>query len=451
VRGLVADALRAAAEHDVDLALDLLLGAGFRTWWHDPGAPVREEVLTAAESLDVAPDDPRLVAVLAVAGPVSRGATVVERLARHASGPLDGRAAHPLGLAAHCVGASELAVALLSAAAAPLRAQGRLGLLAQVLVMHAWSAVQLGEWTGIGSVADEAARLSRETAQPLWHAGARAAQAALAGVGGDTEAARRIAVEAERAALPSRSSNLLTCIQVARGLTALSAGQHEAAFHHLLRVFDPDDGAHHYAERHGALGYLVEAAVHCGQHERARALVAELEPVARLTPASLLQTGLLYARPVLAPDTEAERLFTAALATDLGHRPFLRARLQLAFGVWLRRARRITESRAPLRAARDTFDALGATPWGERARRELRASGEVSGHRPPAPRDALTPQELQIARLAAAGASNREIGAQLFVSPRTVAAHLYRAFPKLGITSRAQLSAALSATRAAPD
>src|SRR5690348_7850242 len=98
--------------------------------------------------------------------------------------------------------------------------------------MHAWSAVQLGEWTGIGPVVDEAERLCRETAQPLWHAGAAAARAALAGVGGDTQEAWRIAVGAERAALPSRSSNLLTVTQVARGLTALSAGQYEAAYHH---------------------------------------------------------------------------------------------------------------------------------------------------------------------------------------------------------------------------
>jgi DNA-binding NarL/FixJ family response regulator len=102
---------------------------------------------------------------------------------------------------------------------------------------------------------------------------------------------------------------------------------------------------------------------------------------------------------------------------------------------------RAADSRAPLRAARDTFDALGAAPWAQRARDELRASGERS--RQPAPRalDLLAPQELQIARLAAEGLSNREIGQQLYLSHRTISNHLYRIFPKLGITSRVELAA----------
>jgi DNA-binding NarL/FixJ family response regulator len=97
----------------------------------------------------------------------------------------------------------------------------------------------------------------------------------------------------------------------------------------------------------------------------------------------------------------------------------------------------------PLRAARETFDALGAVPWGERARQELRASGVTSRRRVPETRDQLTPQELQIAGMAAGGLSNREIGQQLYISHRTVGYHLSRVFPKLGITSRTQLHAAV--------
>jgi DNA-binding NarL/FixJ family response regulator len=96
-----------------------------------------------------------------------------------------------------------------------------------------------------------------------------------------------------------------------------------------------------------------------------------------------------------------------------------------------------------LRTARDTFDALGCAPWGEQARRELRASGERSRRRVPEARDQLTAQELQIAQLAAEGLSNREIGQRLYLSHRTISTHLYRVFPKLGITSRAELSGAL--------
>jgi DNA-binding NarL/FixJ family response regulator len=93
----------------------------------------------------------------------------------------------------------------------------------------------------------------------------------------------------------------------------------------------------------------------------------------------------------------------------------------------------------PLRAAREAFDALGAAGWGERARQELRASGETSRRRTPDAWDELTPQELQIAQLAAAGLTNREIGERLYLSHRTIGSHLYRIFPKLGVTSRSEL------------
>jgi DNA-binding NarL/FixJ family response regulator len=125
----------------------------------------------------------------------------------------------------------------------------------------------------------------------------------------------------------------------------------------------------------------------------------------------------------------------------------VRARLELGYGSWLRRQRRPGEARAPLRSALVTLERIGADTWAERARSELRAAGDrISGadESPPGRRqEALTGQQLQIARLVADGLSNREIGERLFMSHRTVGAHLRHVFTKLGITSRTQLAALL--------
>jgi DNA-binding NarL/FixJ family response regulator len=111
--------------------------------------------------------------------------------------------------------------------------------------------------------------------------------------------------------------------------------------------------------------------------------------------------------------------------------------------LWLRRRRRVAESREPLRAAQTTFDLIGATTWADKARAELRAAGERPAAEGPAASDMLSAQELEIAWLAVQGICQPEIGQRLFLSPRTVGSHLYRIFPKLNITSRVQLASRL--------
>ena len=142
---------------------------------------------------------------------------------------------------------------------------------------------------------------------------------------------------------------------------------------------------------------------------------------------------------MVASDDAAEALYQRALGGDLANWPCYRGRLLLWYGRWLRRQRRPADSRRPLRTALDSFQALAFPELAETARQELRASGEKPHHGSPAAWAQLTPQELQIAQLAAAGETNRKIGEQLFLSPRTVQSHLYRVFPKLGITARNQL------------
>jgi DNA-binding NarL/FixJ family response regulator len=113
----------------------------------------------------------------------------------------------------------------------------------------------------------------------------------------------------------------------------------------------------------------------------------------------------------------------------------------LVYGEWLRRRRRRTEARAHLEAAATVFDRIGAALWAERARGELAAVGGARGEkRGSGPLTLLTPQELQVVQLAAAGYTNKEIAAQLYLSPRTVGHHLYKAYPKLGVTARSELA-----------
>jgi DNA-binding CsgD family transcriptional regulator len=188
---------------------------------------------------------------------------------------------------------------------------------------------------------------------------------------------------------------------------------------------------------------LAEAAVGSDNQANVKAVMPELEDMVARTPAPLLHVGMRHARALLADDADADPLYQEALDADLSRWPTARARLLLAHGIWLRRQRRVREARVALRTARDLFDTLGLLAWGERARQELRASGEASSRRTPSTSDRLSAQELQIARLAAAGLSNREIGQQLYLSHRTISTHLYRIFPKLGISSRGQLRDAL--------
>jgi DNA-binding NarL/FixJ family response regulator len=114
----------------------------------------------------------------------------------------------------------------------------------------------------------------------------------------------------------------------------------------------------------------------------------------------------------------------------------------------LRRAGKPREAREPLHAALATFDELAAEPWGERARKELRATGETVRRRDPGAGESLTPQELQIALAVARGKTNREAGAELFLSPKTIEAHLSRVYRKLGISSRTQLVRLLTESQA---
>jgi DNA-binding CsgD family transcriptional regulator len=440
-RELAAHADEAAIDGETDLALNLLWGAALRCFWAEPGEAVRRDVVAVADRMPVPATDPRVLAILAYASPLDRAEAVTSGLRSHAGGELtEPRASYLLGTAATLVGAANLAAAFGTASLIGLRAQGRLGVLARALAVQAWNSVQVGDLEVAVPAAAEAARLAKETGQPIMVATALSTSAVCAALLGDHRSLVAFAAEAERASLVVGARPVLATVQHARGLDALGGGRYAEAFGHLRRMHDPDDPAFHISIRCFAIGDLVEAAVRAGQQKDISSIVAEMERIAESTPSPALLVGLGYARALL---SDEEGPFVAALADTGTAWPFARARILLAYGGWLRRRRRAADARDPLRRSRDMFDALGTAPWSERARQELRASGETTHERVPEAHEQLTPQELQIARLAAEGLTNRDIGERLYLSHRTVSSHLHTVFPKLGITSRTELGAVL--------
>jgi DNA-binding CsgD family transcriptional regulator/tetratricopeptide (TPR) repeat protein len=444
---------RAGAAGDRDLHINLLWLAVSRAWWSDPGPAARRILVDAARRLG-GPDhpDPRVLAIYTCADPPRHAGDVLPRLqSLAATRTLDAESARHLGPAALVLGAFDVAVDLLASAAAGARTEGRLGQLPRLLVLHGMVAAFLGEWDVALPAGEEARRLATELGAPLWIAGGETVISLVAGMRGDADAAERGAARAEQLGLAAGGKVTVALAQFGRVLSALGESRHGDAFACARRLFDPADPAHHPVVAGWLIGDLAEAALHVDRVDEGRRLLAQVEATAGPRPAVWIELNLRHARALLAHDeAEARRRFDDALAADLGRWPFQRARLLLAYGEWLRRQRRIAESRTPLRTAREIFDTLGCMSWSERARRELRASGESSRRRDPAARDQLTAQELQIAQLAAQGLSNRQIGQRLYVSHRTIGTHLYRIFPKLGITARGELETALSAPTTVP-
>ncbi|MFE4644342.1 LuxR C-terminal-related transcriptional regulator, partial [Streptomyces sp. NPDC056730] len=239
---------------------------------------------------------------------------------------------------------------------------------------------------------------------------------------------------------PLESRSVSVRARRALGAAAAAEGAYETAYHHLRMVFTADGAPVHYHSSYPALADLAAAAVRAGRREEAAAIVERCARTLGDNASPRLRALISRARGLLADAGNAEPYFRAALADPvLEHWPFERAQTLLDLAEWLRRRRRVAEARAPLTEALEIFRRLGARPWVERARAESRAAGlDVTDSAPDA-LAGLSPQQRQIIGLAARGLTNREIGERLFLSPRTVGSHLYRSFPKLGITARSQL------------
>ena len=316
------------------------------------------------------------------------------------------------------------------------------GLNAQMLLGRDlfWS----GDWDEARSLVDDAVERCEAGGYVLLAWPGRHVKALIAAARGDYAEADAEAEAMVQWAAPRRAELIECYAAQVRTLAALGRGDFDYAYHTASTISPAGQLASHRPYALLAHLELVEAAVHTGRRDEAMAHVAAVREAA----IGLLSTRLALltsaASALVAEDDDAAGPFAEALApTEASAWRFDFARVQLLYGERLRRTRHAAQARTPLRAALETFEQLGAQPWAHRTANELRATGESRPRE--RDRDALTAQEHEIAQLAASGLTNKQIGQRLYLSPRTIGFHLYRVFPKLGITSRAALRDALSA------
>jgi DNA-binding CsgD family transcriptional regulator len=320
------------------------------------------------------------------------------------------------------------------------RAAGTVGTLTVALANLAIVEASLGRWRDAIANATEGLRLARETGQEATVGYFLVMLAAIAANQGRAEDCRRLADEALAVATTRRVAVVAAYAAWTLALLDLTEGRPAPALERLRALHTPQHPTAHATIALLATGTMVEAAARANRLDGMEPHVARFERWAEWDRRTWNQVVARRCRALVSEGEEAERHYRAALATDgLEGLPYELARTELLYGEWLRRGRRRADARVHLHAAMALFTRLGATPWGERARGELRASGETARKRDPSTSQQLTPQELQVARLASQGLSNQEIAERLFVSRHTVGYHLHKVYAKLGIASRAHL------------
>jgi DNA-binding CsgD family transcriptional regulator len=342
-----------------------------------------------------------------------------------------------LGVTALHHGDDEAAHRCFSAMLSQGREQGSGMLVLYTLPRLVFSQVLAGQWAAGGSSASEAIALSISAGQRAMTATPLALLTLLAARQGKSDYDVLLAqVEGVAAThqLGILAGPVRDLTRWAKGTRAALDGDPSAAFHHLSGMRVP-------AIRRMAGVDRIDAAVRAGDHQQAAKWVEELATFASGTEWPWALAAADHGRALLADAAHAPAHFESSLAHHAGAgRPYERARTHLAYGEFLRRAQRRVDARSHLRLALEIFQDLHAEPSITRAAQELRASGETARKRDPSTLTNFTPMELQVAQLVRQGLSNKEIAAQCWVSPRTVAFHLRNCFTKAGVTSRGELA-----------
>jgi DNA-binding CsgD family transcriptional regulator len=317
------------------------------------------------------------------------------------------------------------------------RRGGLFSLLPVALEHHAKELLRAGRVELAYAAAQEGYALSVDLGHGSgWHLATMAYVEAIRGAEDDARA------HADKGlAIAQRSGDIYldAGVRAAVGLLELTLGNPVDAATALIEIASPDRADLTLVATAAPAADAIEAIARGGgPADRAEAPLALVRDWARHAPSDANRSMLARCEALLAvrpPDDG----FAEAVRLGRALTPFQRARGDLLYGEWLRRQRRRSDARGHLREAGELFRSIGAGPWAERAEGELRATGETARKRDPSTLDQLTPQELQIAGLAAGGLTNPEIASQLFLSPRTVEYHLRKVFTKLGIASRTEL------------
>ncbi|AEY85453.1 LuxR-family transcriptional regulator [Streptomyces hygroscopicus subsp. jinggangensis 5008] len=313
------------------------------------------------------------------------------------------------------------------------------------LIHLALDAFLAGRWEQAWELSDEGIAVSSEHGFKFFRWYFDWVHALVAAARGEAEAARQLTDDMVRWAVAHQATGVTYFALQARAFNEIAAGDYDGAYQSATRVSPAGQFAPYRPTALWAGLDLVEAALHTGRRDEAVAHAAAMREARldKLSPRLRLLTA--GAAALTADDDCARDRFEAALAVpDAELWPLELARVRLAYGERLRRLRDTGAARQQLTIAHDVLAGLKAVPWRDRAANELRATG-MSRRSTTDATAALTPQEREIAELASAGLTNKQIGQKLFISHRTVGDHLYKIFPKLGITSRAALRDALNA------
>ncbi|MFG3280313.1 AAA family ATPase [Streptomyces sp. NPDC048111] len=318
-----------------------------------------------------------------------------------------------------------------------LRAAGAVGAMPVALTSLVAAQLVTGQWADAVALGQQGLTLATDTGQTTARCHLQALLACLAAAQGDSVRCHELAEAALAESVPRRAASAAALARWAQGLDALAGRRPRQAVGPLSEVTTRGGTAEHFMLSALVLPDLVEALVRVGQAERAAQALRQFEEQADPRNSPSLRAGWHRCRALLAPAQDTDRHFSEALAAPCAS-GFETGRTHLLYGQWLRRQRHITAARHHLHQAVEHFHTVGAAPWTEQANAELRAAG-VPDSEPSSSGRGLTPRELQIARYAAQGLTNKDIGSRLFLSPRTVGYHLYKIYPKLNITSRRQL------------